>query len=46
MRKVKWGVLSTADIARRETIPGMQIYLDTIENLKNQFEKAKGPAAR
>ena len=24
MRKVKWGVLSTADIARRETIPGMQ----------------------
>ena len=24
MRKVKWGVLSTADIARRETIPGMK----------------------
>ena len=23
-RKVKWGVLSTADIAKRCTIPGMQ----------------------
>ena len=24
MRKVRWGVLGTADIARRQTIPGMQ----------------------
>ena len=35
--------ISETDI---EIIPGMQIYLDTIENLKNQFEKAKGSAAR
>ena len=25
MRKIKWGVLGTADIARGETIPGMQL---------------------
>ena len=25
MRKVKWGVLGTADIARGQTIPGMQL---------------------
>ena len=24
MQKVKWGVLGTADIARGQTIPGMQ----------------------
>ena len=25
MEKVKWGVLGTADIARGQTIPGMQL---------------------
>ena len=25
MKKVKWGVLGTADIARGQTIPGMQL---------------------
>ena len=25
MRKVKWGVMGTADIARGQTIPGMQL---------------------
>ena len=25
MRKIRWGVLGTADIARGQTIPGMQL---------------------
>ena len=50
MRKVKWGVLSTADIARRETIPGMQkaenceLYAIAGRSLEkaNQFKEAFG----
>lgn len=35
--------ISESDI---NNIPGMRIYLDTIDNLKRQFEKAQGAAAR
>ena len=43
MRKVKWGVLGTADIARGQTIPGMQLaeHCELYAIAGRKLEKAK-----
>ena len=43
MRKVKWGVLGTADIARGQTIPGMQLaeHCELYAIAGRKIEKAK-----
>ena len=44
MRKVRWGVLGTADIARGATIPGMQLaeHCELYAIAGRKLEKAKG----
>ena len=43
MRKVRWGVLGTADIARGQTIPGMQLaeHCELYAIAGRKLEKAK-----
>ena len=43
MRKVRWGVLGTADIARGQTIPGMQLaeHCELYAIAGRKIEKAK-----